>query len=263
MAEDYVYNSPEDMEEAPDTGDMFDDELYEDSYVNHNARSRRKAGRRGISGRQLVLLWMVFAVLAGLYVYFLYIDDTFAATDLTGRDNTVTMDIPDGANYSLCTIDEINQLIDNYLLARAKVDVDTLRRLVTEPSEFDNTAGIEFTAQYITAYTMTTCYMVPGFTENSYIIYELSNLTIRDVGCTPLDVKSFYVTRQSDGSYKINNSELSAEEMAYIESVNQTDDVQGIYEHAKEKNDYLLRTDEEFNAFYTDYMQKLESSTQD
>lgn len=259
----YVFDSPEDMDEAPDAGDMFEDDETDYADLTDGSRRRGRQKRGMITRGLLCVLWAVWVLLAGAYVYFLFINDSLWTVDVTGRDNTVTIDIPEGANYSLCRVDDINQLIDSYLLARAKVDVDTLRRLVTDPSEFDNTAGIELTAEYITAYTMTTCYMVPGCSDGSYIIYELSNLTIKDVSSTPLDVKSFYVTRQSDGSYKINNSQLSDDEMAYIESMNETSDVQGIYEHAKERNDYLLRTDAEFNAFYTDYMNKLESSTRD
>lgn len=255
----YVIDDPEDMDEAPDTGDMFDDdELYDeeddDFYLeNKSGRRRGRAGKRvrtGISGGTLIFLWIVFLVLAGAYVYLFYINKNIIAEDTAGRDNTVVLDIPEGANYSLCGIDEINQLVNNYLLARTNVDQATLKKLVTDETEFDDMRVVETAAEYITAYNRTTCYMTAGYIDDSYIIYELSNLTIKDVDSSPLDIRSLYVTKQSDGSYKINNSELSDEESAYINEVTASEDIQDIYRHVKENNDYLLRTDTTFKEFY-------------
>lgn len=257
--EDYVIEDPEDMDDAPDTGDMFDDdELYDDDDYFAEEKAKTRKGRRrsrhgGISGGVLALLWAVFVILVGVYVYVFFINDKLFTEDITGRDNTVRLEIPDGANYRLCTIDEINQLVNNYLLARAKADQTTLQRLVTDPSEFDDMKSIEISAEYITAYNKTTCYIANGYTADSYIVYELSNLTIKDVNSEPLDIRSLYVTKQSDGSYKINNSALSDKESSYINTINSSGDIQAIYEHVKENNDYLLRTDETFRKFQNMY----------
>lgn len=260
LYEDYVIDDPEDMDEAPDTGDMFDDEdLDDDDYYADevtSGRRRKKTARRrqtGISGKTLAALWIVLVILLGVYVYLFFINKTIISEDVTGRDNTVNIDIPAGANYSLCNIDEINQLIGNYLLARTKADQATLQRLVTDPKEFNDMTSVEIAAQYITAYGRTTCYMVPGYTSDSYIIYELSNLTIKDVNSNPLDIRSFYVTKQDDGSYKINNSSLSDEEQAYINDIGASDFIQDIYKHVKENNDYLSKHDDTFKKFQDMY----------
>lgn len=255
--EDYVIEDPEDMDDAPDTGDMFDDdELYgdDDYFLDDSTASGRKGARhRGISGVTLILLWIVFAALVGGYIYAFFIKGKLFSEDTMGKNNTVQIDIPAGAKYSLCTIDEINQLVNNYLMARTKADQTTLQRLVTDPSEFDDMKSVQIAAEYITAYNKTTCYTVPGYTEDSYIVYELSNLTIKDVDSEPLDIRSMYVIKQADGSYKINNSTLSDAESAYINDATASDDIQAIYEHVKENNDYLLRTDETFRKFQNMY----------
>lgn len=262
LYENYIIDDPEDMDEAPDTGDMFDDdELYGDDYYDdmpdntaHGKKSRHN-NHSGIIGTALIMLWILFVTLLGVYIYCFFINKNLFNEDVNGRDNSVLMDIPENSIYSLCTADEIKQLINNYLLARTKADQSTLQRLVTDPSEFDDMTSIEIAAKYITAYNRTTCYVAAGYTTDSYIIYELSNLTIKDVESSPLDIRSFYVTRQQDGSYRINNSQLSSEEKAYIDSVTASKDVQDIYRHVKENNDYLLNNDEtlkEFESMYTD-----------
>lgn len=253
LYEDYVIDDPEDMDEAPDTGDMFDDDYDIDMSVR-SRRSNRKSNRiYGPSGKMLAWLWGLFVVLLCAYIYVFHINTTIFADDITGRDNSVNIEVPVGANYSLCTIDEINQLVSNYLLARTNADQTTLQRLVTDPSEFDDMSSIKIAAQYITAYNRTTCYMVPGETADAYIIYALSNLTIKDVNSEPLDIRSFYVVKQTDGSYKIDNSQLSDDENKYIQEVTASKYIQDMYQYVKENTDYLLKHDDTFKKFQNMY----------
>lgn len=251
--EGYVIDDPEDMDEAPDTGDMFDDDEDLETYTNDRRFERKRYSVHGPKGKTLAMLWALFVVLLCGYVYIFHINTTIFADDITGRDNTVNIDIPAGANYSLCTIDEINQLVNNYLLARTNADQTTLRRLVTNPSEFDDMKSIEIAAQYIKAYNRTTCYMVPGANVGEYIIYALSNLTIKDVNSEPLDIRSFYVAKQTDGSYKIDNSQLSDDVNKYIQDVTASKYIQDMYKYVKENTDYLLKHDDTFKKFQNMY----------
>lgn len=251
--EGYVIDDPEDMDEAPDTGDMFDDDEDLETYTNDRRFERKRYSVYGPKGKTLAMLWALFVVLLCGYVYIFHINTTIFADDITGRDNTVNIDIPAGANYSLCTIDEINQLVNNYLLARTNADQTTLRRLVTNPSEFDDMKSIEIAAQYIKAYNRTTCYMVPGANVGEYIIYTLSNLTIKDVNSEPLDIRSFYVAKQTDGSYKIDNSQLSDDVNKYIQDVTASKYIQDMYKYVKENTDYLLKHDDTFKKFQNMY----------
>ena len=251
--EGYVIDDPEDMDEAPDTGDMFDDDEDLETYTNDIRFERKRYSVHGPKGKTLAMLWALFVVLLCGYVYIFHINTTIFADDITGRDNTVNIDIPAGANYSLCTIDEINQLVNNYLLARTNADQTTLRRLVADPSEFDDMKSIEIAAQYIKAYNRTTCYMVPGVNAGEYIIYALSNLTIKDVNSEPLDIRSFYVAKQTDGSYKIDNSQLSDDVNKYIQDVTASKYIQDMYKYVKENTDYLLKHDDTFKKFQNMY----------
>ena len=251
--EGYVIDDPEDMDEAPDTGDMFDDDEDLETYTNDRRFERKRYSVHGPKGKTLAMLWALFVVLLCGYVYIFHINTTIFADDITGRDNTVNIDIPAEANYSLCTIDEINQLVNNYLLARTNADQTTLRRLVADPSEFDDMKSIEIAAQYIKAYNRTTCYMVPGVNAGEYIIYALSNLTIKDVNSEPLDIRSFYVAKQTDGSYKIDNSQLSDDVNKYIQDVTASKYIQDMYKYVKENTDYLLKHDDTFKKFQNMY----------
>ena len=249
----------EDENDDENDGDDEEDDDDEDDDDLESAASRgRRSGLRrynmyGPAGKTLALLWTIFVVLVCGYIYIFHINTIIFADDITGRDNSVNIEIPAGANYSLCTIDEINQLISNYLLARANADQTTLKRLVTNPSEFDDMKSVEIAAQYITAYNRTKCYMVPGKNAGEYIIYALSNLTIKDVDSEPLDIRSFYVAKQTDGSYKIDNSQLSGDVNEYIQNVTASKYIQDMYQYVKENTDYLLKNDDTFKKFQNMY----------
>jgi hypothetical protein len=200
------------------------------------------------SGFKLAVAWILFILLCGVYVYAFYIHDRQEI--VPGRDNTVEIDVPEDAEYKKCDIDAINNLIDEYLTARTSCNQEALQALVTDSSEFDNMSTLENAALYIRAFNNTTCYIADGYEEGSYIVIELSNIAIANVDSEPLDVISFYVITDTDGSYKIDNGELTTEQASYVESVKASQDIQDIYIHVKENIDYLLDNDETFVEFY-------------
>ena len=201
------------------------------------------------SGVKLAIAWIIFAILCGLYVYIFYIYD--AAEEVApGSTYTVEMDIPDDANYRLCDIEEINELIVDYLSARVSCNQETLQSLVTDPTEFDDMTSVERVALYLRGFNNTTCYIADGYEEGSYLVIELSNINIANVQSEPLDIISFYVITDTDGSYKIYNEDLSSEQQAYVDTLKAGSDIQDIYIHVKENIDYLLEVDETFAGFY-------------
>lgn len=258
--EDYYGDESDYDEEAyyddvdDDGEDYFDDkpkkkkssrlDILDDDYIKENMM--HESGGRTVV---LIIAWIVFAVLCASYVYVFFIRKD-KEEKVPGKDNTVVLEIPDGANYSRCEIDEINRLINNYLLARVKCNQETLKTLVTDPSRFDDMTVLEQAAEYIIGYDETTCYIADGYDENGYIVIELSYLKISNVQSEPLDIMSFYVVKDENGGYKIDNSELSSEVSNYISGVKATQNIQDIYIHVKENNDYLLNTDTTFADFY-------------
>ncbi len=209
---------------------------------------KRENQENSSAGILLGIAWILFAVLCALYVYVFFIKKP---QEIPGKNNTVKLEIPEGANYHLCDINEIDQLILDFLNARANCDQQVLQSLVTDPSQFDDMSNLKMIfSEYAKGYRNTTCYLADGYDENGYIVIELSNLELMDISSRPLDVMSFYVIRLADGSYKIDNSAHSAEVEAYIADMTATKDIQDIYIHVKEQNDYLLKTDTAFAELY-------------
>ncbi|MBP3325407.1 MAG: hypothetical protein J6L77_03165 [Coprococcus sp.] len=250
-----AYYDDDESDDYDDVEDYFDDkpqkkrkssqlDILDDDYIKENMM--HKSGGKTVV---LIIAWIIFAVLCASYVYVFFIRKD-KEEKIPGKDNTVVLEIPDGANYSRCEIEEINQLINHYLLARVNCNQETLKTLVTDPSQFDDMTVLEQAAEYIIGYEETTCYIANGYDENGYIVIELSYLKISNVRSEPLDIMSFYVVKDADGGYKIDNSKLSVEVANYVSEVKATQNIQDIYIHVKENNDYLLDTDTTFADFY-------------
>lgn len=199
------------------------------------------------AGLKVFVGWLVFAILCACYVYYFFIRKE---EPVAGSNNTVELDIPENAPYRKCEIEEINVLVKKYLDAKAACDADTLKSLVTEPSEFDDMTVLQNSAVYLKGFEDTTCYLADGYQEGEYIVIELSYMNIVDVKSKPLDIVSFYIVTDSDGSYKIMNGTLSDEREAFLNAFRESNDVQNIYVHVRGNIAYLLDTDETFQAFY-------------
>lgn len=199
------------------------------------------------SGLKLFLCWIVFAVLCGLYVYMFFLRDT---AKYPGMDNTTDYEVPEGASFEKCNIDEINLLIETYLNARVSCNQETLQSLVTEPSEFDDMTVYEKASVYLRGFDNVTCYVASGYEEGEYIVIALSNMKIANIEAQPLDIRVFYVVIDSSGAYKIFNGDTPEETESYINSFINSDDYQAIYAYVNENVDYYLETDEQFKEFY-------------
>ena len=141
-------------------------------------------------------------------------------------------------------------MVSKYLTAKAACDQATLQSLVTDPTEFDDMSVLENSAKYLKGFEDTTCYLADGYAEGEYVVVELSYMDIADVESKPLDIVTFYIITDQDGSYKIANGELSNAQLSYLNSFKASKDIQDIYVHVKENTEYLLDTDKTFRAFY-------------
>lgn len=169
---------------------------------------------------------------------------------MPGENNTVELTIPENASYKKSDVSEINDLVSKYLTAKAACDQATLQSLVTDPTEFDDMSVLENSAKYLKGFEDTTCYLADGYAEGEYVVVELSYMDIADVESKPLDIVTFYIITDQDGSYKIANGELSNAQLSYLNSFKASKDIQDIYVHVKENTEYLLDTDKTFRAFY-------------
>ena len=247
-------------------GDMWDERPEKKEYN----------GPKKPSVAPLVTCWILFAVLCVAYVYFFFIKDTSKDKDNTGntsvvqdteqtgseaasteevsaddvgKDNSVELDIPENASYKKCDDTAITDVINAFLTAKVNCDQDGLKSCVLETENYDDMSKVNSAAEFIKEYKNVTCYVTDGYDDNGKVVFVLSNLVIADVDSNPLNIESFYVAKQSDGTYKINENRSTGIE-SYINNVIAKSDIQKIYAHVSDNVQYLYNNDPAFKDFY-------------
>ena len=246
-------------------GDMWDERPEKKEYN----------GPKKPSVAPLVTCWILFAVLCVAYVYFFFIKDTSkdkgntgntavvqdteqtgseaASTEEVsadvGKDNSVELDIPENASYKKCDDTAITDVINAFLTAKVNCDQDGLKSCVLETENYDDMSKVNSAAEFIKEYKNVTCYVADGYDDNGKVVFVLSNLVIADVDSNPLNIESFYVAKQSDGTYKINENRSTGIE-SYINNVIAKSDIQKIYAHVSDNVQYLYNNDPAFKDFY-------------
>ena len=218
---------------------------YTGSRTNKSGGNRKgKRSREAQVKRQktLLLIWLCFLVivLAGVI---LFIKNKDAILDDLGWGKQTI--------YEVDADPEINQLIRNYYTAYASCDQKTLQSLVIDPTQFDDMSILEKKAEIVTSYDNLKVYTIPGLTEDTKVVYVLSNLSIVNVISKPLDISKppLYVVKK-EGGYLIDNTTLSSEVQNLFESLNQKEDIQKLMQQVKDDQQKCAAEDETFKDFY-------------
>ena len=150
--------------------------------------------------------------------------------------------------YELNKNSDINFLIKRYLGALTGCDQETLKNLVTDPSQFDNMTIYISRSNNVTGYSNIDCYTVDGMTDDSKLVFVVGNVSLKDVESKPKDIMVFYVVNV-DGKYLINN-EVDTKIQNHIEKMTVQKDIQEIYKMVKEDEDKCYEEDETLRKFY-------------
>lgn len=123
---------------------------------------------------------------------------------------------------------EIYTLVATYYNAYATGDVETIKSISNYMSETDE-IKIQEMSEYIETYPVLEIYTKPGPIDGSYLAYVYFQMTIKDFTDVISGMETFYVCMNEDGSYYLNEGDVSEEELEYIREVNLQDDVVELY----------------------------------
>lgn len=121
-------------------------------------------------------------------------------------------------------IPEIYTLIATYYNAYALGDVDTIRGI---SNYLDETEAIRIPemSKYIKGYPLLEVYTKEGPIPDSYLAYVYFQMSFNNFEETVSGLETFYVCRDQEGNYYLNEGEVSDEELNYISAVTLQDDV--------------------------------------
>ena len=222
-------------------------------------KQKDQEGSRGVAALFLVFGWLVFILLC--LVFFFYFKDDLKLPGFLqfGKQQESTTEVAASTGtpltYQTNANLDINSLIIEYYTALAICDQGKLQSIVMDPGRYDDMSPYEKIALKITNYTNINCHTLPGMDENSTVCYATCNLSIKDVSSTPLNISRFYIVKQADGSYKIDNREASAELAAYLDGTcDANTDIQALYQSVNDNIKACREGDASFASFYDEYL---------
>ncbi|MCR5104133.1 MAG: hypothetical protein K6B68_06720 [Eubacterium sp.] len=189
----------------------------------------------------LIVVWIMFVALIGLFGVFLYSRRKTLEEDLGGF--TTRFSFQTNANQ------DINALIITYLSATASSDQAILKSCVTDPSQFDDMSVIQEQSKIITSYSNINCYSVEGKNPNETVVYAVANISIAGISSTPLDMLGPYYIVKDGNQYLIDNRELSPDIQKYMSKVEKDEDIQELYGTVKNDEDAKAAADPAFKEF--------------
>lgn len=119
---------------------------------------------------------------------------------------------------------EVNELVQNYLSALVKCDIDALSKYVTDKNSIDLDT-INKQSEYIEDYKNIECYTIKGVEDGSYVVYVYEELKILGIDTLAPGMIRLYVTTSEDGNLYIHSGKNTEEVDNFINSTSKNEEV--------------------------------------
>jgi len=117
------------------------------------------------------------------------------ATATPSPEPTVDPDAPNPLRLEIYP--DVHDVIEQYFDAKTSGDIDTLKKLVTDPI-YISAETITAQSEYIKGYSDIKCYTKRGGGEIDLVVYCTFNTTITTIDTPIASLESFYITYQDD-----------------------------------------------------------------
>jgi len=211
-----------------------------------------------------------YFIVGGLFVVLVIILIIFLATrgtdvaeegETTGIDAvTSSVEVPKD-KYEVDEYPNVNTICTSYMNAMSIGDSDTMASISNALTD-ERRAFFEAQAQYISQYSDYHFYTEKGPEENSYLVLVTYNLQIvGDANKLPA-LCSLYVCTDASGTLYINNSDLSADDEAYILALASQEDFKQLQDEVQLSYNELLEKNPELSARVTELRGQINSDVQ-
>ena len=200
------------------------------------------------AGLLLILLVFILARCAGPGKRVQEEDTQENETEVITADNFV----PD-SEFAVDAIPELNLLVEEYFMAYATDDLETLES-IAYPISNNEKSYIGVFSDYIEEYQNIKCYTKSGLTDGSYLVSVYYELKFYNVSTAAPGLEFFYVETDAEGILYINNlyssynfsrteNELDPNINAIIIKYEQTDDMAALLEEVEDAYSEAVSSD--------------------
>lgn len=173
-------------------------------------------------------------------------------------------------NFAVDAVPEINTLIENYYAAYAAGDFEALAACATPVSDIEK-SYIAVVNEYIAGYNNIQCNTKSGLAEDEYVVSVVVDIQFAGIEQTAPGVDFFYVRKNEEGSYYIDNLyssrfnlafrelELDSKIEAFIAEYEAQDDVVKLLAEVQAKCDEALNANEDLNTANNNLVQSVQT----
>jgi hypothetical protein len=179
-----------------------------------------------------------------------------SSKDASTETNTDTIAV--NSELSENAYPAVNELVEQYMKATLKADLDTLDKVMTDTSSI-NVEDLQKQSEYIEDYKNISCYTKPGPVEGSYIVYVYSELKILDIDTLAPGLTRLYICTAEDGNLYIFSSEYDNETKEYIEATEKDEKVIALINTVNQKLATAVSSDADLKSF----VDKLNKTTEE
>jgi len=152
--------------------------------------------------------------------------DTSQATDPVIIETTTEVTETSSEGPSVPAIDAVNvdKVIEKYYTAKLANDADALNNIVECEKPY-TVADLADETQFISKYGNFTTYVLPGITDNYFIVYVKYNIYFNGIDTGAPALNHFICVKDSDDCYYIYDKAISGEFQTYLEETEKSDTV--------------------------------------
>jgi len=145
---------------------------------------------------------------------------------------------------------QIKVLVEQYFDAKNTVNVDKLKKIVDNLSD-DIKDKLEKEKKYIESYSNIEVYTKSGLTDDAYVVYAYCEIKFLNIDTLAPGSVVLYVVRdaETDTTY-IHTYKSDSDIAAYVEALNQDEDVKEFYSTVESKLEEACKKDNELKEFY-------------
>lgn len=145
---------------------------------------------------------------------------------------------------------KINTLVNAYLDATLKCDMEELEKLVTQISNIKE-AELKVKQSMMEEYQNVECYTIDGVNKGEYLVYVYWEIKFKDVDTAPPGLMRYYVVTDSSGALKIENGLVQQEVQDYIKKMDDSAEVKEMAEKVNYNFEEAISKDENLRELYS------------
>lgn len=157
----------------------------------------------------------------------------------------------------LDSVPEINVFVTEYYEALAKGDMEKVDQVNTSVSDVEM-VSLEKQSLYIENYENISCYTKKGLEEDSYFVFAVTDLKFENVDTLAPSMSIFYVHKNADGQYVLED-EMSEDVLKVYEEICADTEVSDLFDKVQVSYNEAVSENEDLNNFLAELPAKLKS----